>query len=121
MKKIILLAGIIASFLTVSPLAAQVNVFPQCGDAAAAQTAVCRGGGTLFGAGSIWNRILNIVTYVAGAAAVLVIILGGIRYITSNGDQSQITSAKNTILYALIGLVVAMMANAIINFVLTGI
>ena len=44
-------------------------------------------------------------------------IIGGIRYVISNGDSSQITSAKNTIMYAVIGLVVALLAYAIVNFI----
>jgi hypothetical protein len=47
------------------------------------------------------------------------IVIGGIRYTTSNGDSAGITSAKNTILYAVVGLIVALLAYAIVNFVLT--
>jgi hypothetical protein len=47
------------------------------------------------------------------------IILGALRYVISAGDASKITQAKNTILYAVIGLVVALLAFAIVNFVLT--
>jgi hypothetical protein len=46
------------------------------------------------------------------------IVIGGIKYTTSNGDSSAITSAKNTILYSVVGLVVAILAFAIVNFVL---
>jgi len=62
--------------------------------------------------------IVNILLFLLGAIAVIMIVIGGIRYATSNGDQSAITSAKNTILYAVIGLVVAIMAYAIVNFVI---
>jgi hypothetical protein len=61
--------------------------------------------------------IINILLFVIGAVSVIMIILGGIRYTLSNGDASQITSAKNTILYAVIGLIVALLAYAIVNFV----
>jgi multisubunit Na+/H+ antiporter MnhB subunit len=47
------------------------------------------------------------------------LIIGGIRYTISQGDQSQVTSAKNTILYAIIGLIVAILAYALVNFVVT--
>ena len=50
--------------------------------------------------------------------AVIKIVIGGIRYATSGGDSTQIQAAKNTILYAVVGLVVAIMAFAIVNFVL---
>ena len=49
------------------------------------------------------------------------VIIGALRYALSSGDQGAITGAKNTIIYALIALVVAVMANAIVNFVLTAI
>jgi len=46
------------------------------------------------------------------------IIVGGIRYATSNGDQSAVKGAKDTILYAVVGLIVALVAYAIVNFVI---
>lgn len=74
------------------------------------------------GAGAFTNiisSIINILLFIIGAVAVIMIIIGGIRYTTSNGDQAQVTSAKNTILYAIVGLVVAIMAFAIVNFVVS--
>lgn len=62
--------------------------------------------------------VVNILLFLLGAIAVIMIIIGGIRYATANGDQSAVTSAKNTILYAVIGLIVAILAYAIVNFVL---
>lgn len=64
------------------------------------------------------KTIVNILLYILGAIAVVMIVIGGIRYTTSNGDSSSITSAKNTILYAVIGLIVAILAYAIVNFIL---
>jgi multisubunit Na+/H+ antiporter MnhB subunit len=61
--------------------------------------------------------IVNVLLFLLGAIAVIMIVLGGIKYTTSNGDSSQLTSAKNTILYAVVGLVVAILAYAIVNFV----
>jgi hypothetical protein len=63
--------------------------------------------------------IVNLLLYLLGAIAVIMIVIGGIRYTTSNGDSSSITSAKNTILYSVVGLVVAILAYAIVNFVIT--
>jgi hypothetical protein len=62
--------------------------------------------------------VVNILLFLLGAVAVVMIVIGGIRFATANGDQSAVTSARNTILYAVIGLVVAIMAYAIVNFVL---
>ena len=52
-----------------------------------------------------------------GAVSVIMIIIGGFRYVTSQGDQTQMQSAKNTILYAVIGVVVSIAAYAIVSFV----
>lgn len=68
--------------------------------------------------GSRVKTIVNILLYVLGAVAVVMIVIGGVRYATSNGDSSAITGAKNTILYSVVGLVVAMLAYAIVNFVI---
>lgn len=70
-----------------------------------------------FGQGQV-ESILGLVYLIAGIVAVVVIILGGIRYTTANGDSGQIAAAKNTILYAVIGLVVIIMAAAITQFVI---
>jgi magnesium-transporting ATPase (P-type) len=61
--------------------------------------------------------IVNVLLFILGAIAVIMIIIGGIRYTTSNGDASNIKAAKDTILYAVIGLIVAILAYAIVNFV----
>lgn len=108
-----------AGLAVAAPVGAQVNVFPQCG--AGVDSEVCKGGGKLFGAGSVWNRILNTLTFVIGAVSVLMIVIGGLRYTLSNGDSTGINNAKNTIIYSVVGLIVAVMANAIVNFVLTNI
>jgi TRAP-type C4-dicarboxylate transport system permease small subunit len=63
------------------------------------------------------SNIVSVLLYLAGAIAVLVIIYGGIRYVTSTGDASRIKAAKDTILYAVVGLIVAILANAIVLFV----
>ena len=47
------------------------------------------------------------------------VIIGGVKYTTSGGDQAAVTSAKNTILYGIIGLVIAILAYAIVNFVIS--
>ncbi len=67
------------------------------------------------------GAILGTVYFIAGIVAVIVIIIGGLRYITSNGDASGIQSAKNTILYAVVGLVVIIAAAGITGFVLSNV
>lgn len=64
--------------------------------------------------------IINIISVIVGAVAVIMIIIGGFRYVTSGGNDSSVASAKNTILYALIGLIIVALAQVIVRFVLTG-
>ncbi len=64
------------------------------------------------------QNIINLLLYIAGVIAVIIIVIGGFRYVTSNGDPGAASKAKNTIIYALIGLVIAAMAYAIVNFIL---
>ena len=73
---------------------------------------------TLFGEGSIFTTVVNVLLFVIGAISVIMLIFGGIRYTVSGGDSANVTAAKNTIMYALIGLVVAFLAFAIVNWVL---
>jgi cytochrome bd-type quinol oxidase subunit 2 len=68
---------------------------------------------------SILTTTINIFSLVVGVAAVIMIIIGGLRYIISGGDSGNVTSAKNTILYAIIGLVVVALAQFVVKFVLT--
>lgn len=70
---------------------------------------------------NLMKNIINTMLVVLGMIAVVMIVIGGIRYTTSNGDAAQIKSAKDTIMYAVIGIVVAIMAYAIVNFVLASV
>ena len=72
----------------------------------------------LIGPDGILTNITNTVLYIIGIIAIIMLIFGGIRYATSGGDSKKVTDAKNTILYAIIGLVVALLSFAIVNFVL---
>ena len=67
---------------------------------------------------SLLTKIINIFSVIVGVVAVVMIIVGGFRYITSGGKDEGVKTAKNTILYALIGLVVVALAQIIVKFVL---
>lgn len=67
---------------------------------------------------NIIKTVINIFSLVVGVVAVIMIIIGGLRYITSGGDSGNVTNAKNTILYAIIGLVIVALAQIIVKFVL---
>lgn len=62
--------------------------------------------------------VTNVLLFIIGAVAVIMMIIGGLKYVTANGDSNAITSAKNTILYAAIGIGVAIAAYAIVGFVI---
>ncbi|HVE80551.1 MAG TPA: hypothetical protein VNA68_00175 [Candidatus Dormibacteraeota bacterium] len=67
------------------------------------------------------QQIANVLIFVVGAVAVLVLIIGGLTYVTSAGDPARIKRAKDTILYGVVGVVVAILAYAIIGFVTSNI
>jgi hypothetical protein len=97
---------------------------------AQASTAVCEGigqaGGNNTGCNqtngpsveSIIRLSLNLLSLIIGVVAVVMIMVGGLRYITSGGDSGKTASAKDTILYAVIGLVVVALAQIVVKFVL---
>jgi cytochrome bd-type quinol oxidase subunit 2 len=78
----------------------------------------CEAGAGAAEAQSLVTNIINIFSLVVGIVAVVMIIIGGFKYITSNGDSGNISSAKTTIMYAIIGLVVVAFAQLIVQFVL---
>ncbi len=67
---------------------------------------------------SIITDVINIFSIVVGVVSVIMIIVGGLKYITSGGDSGNVSGAKNTILYAIIGLVIVALAQVIVRFVL---
>lgn len=70
------------------------------------------------GINDIITTIINVFSIIVGVVSVIMIIYGGFRYITSGGDSGNVSSAKNTIIYAVIGLVVVALAQFIVQFVL---
>ncbi|HPR10447.1 MAG TPA: pilin [Candidatus Saccharibacteria bacterium] len=69
-------------------------------------------------ANNLVQDIINIFSWIVGVVSVIMVIFGGFRYITSGGDAGKVTSAKNTIVYALVGLVIAALAQVLVLFVL---
>lgn len=63
--------------------------------------------------------VINIFSLVVGVVSVIMIIIGGLKYITSGGDSGNVTGAKNTIMYAIVGLVIVALAQIIVKFVLS--
>ncbi len=112
-------------FATALPVAMPSLAYAATGDSAAAKNAVCEGlgsGGCNSSApniNGILKTVLNIFSAVVGFIAVIMIIVGGLKYIMSQGESSNVNGAKNTILYAVVGLVVVAVAQIIVKFVLT--
>ncbi len=67
----------------------------------------------------IVHTIVNLLSAIVGIVAVIMIIVGGFRYITSGGNDTSVTAAKNTILYAVIGLVIVALAQVLVRFTLS--
>lgn len=124
-----LIAVVMLSVLVTVPLSTH-TVF------AASQTqeqALCEGSGGTYSGGNCTTpgskrtvtgtirQVLNILIFIVGAVSVLMLILGGFRYTVSGGDSSGVKGAKDTIIYAIVGVVVAISSYAIVNFVLTNI
>jgi type IV secretion system pilin len=68
-----------------------------------------------------FRSISDTLIYLVGAVAVIVLIVGGLRYVISQGEAASVKQAKDTLLYGIIGLVLAVLAYAIVNFVTTSI
>ena len=64
------------------------------------------------------DTVINTMLFIVGILSVAMIIYSGIRYVTAHGDKSQIESAKNTLIYSVVGLVIAIIAYAVVNWVL---
>ncbi|MES2630741.1 MAG: hypothetical protein V4611_02185 [Patescibacteria group bacterium] len=73
---------------------------------------------SLFGDGGVIPTITNTLMFLAGALAVIMLIFGGLRYTTSGGNSANVTAAKNTVLYAIVGLIISFLAFAAVSWVL---
>jgi hypothetical protein len=78
----------------------------------------CKGNAGTDGLNKLLVQVVNIFSGVVGVVAVLMIIIGGFRYITSGGDSNKVGTAKNTLIYAIIGLVIVTLSQIIVRFVL---
>lgn len=129
-KRFFLVLSLLCLFVVAapsSPAAAAYDVFngvdcskagAKAGDPTAAAVCVEKGSGDpISGDGGVLIKISNIIAFVAGIAATIMIIIGGIKYVLSDGDSGKISSAKSTIIGALIGLIIVVIARTLINYV----
>ncbi len=118
MKNIVkfILTVLVVSVVTLSGLSSVSALTLQEG----AEAARCDGcPEDLFGNTGVFRQVTNTILYIVGIIAVIMLIVGGIKYVISGGDAKKVTDAKNTVLYAIIGLVIAFLAFAIVNFVIS--
>ena len=114
-----LLVGILSGVLALAAFAPQTAKAAEPTDAACTGVAVT---GVNCGEGeegltSTIQAVINILLYIVGAASVVMLVIGALRYVLSAGDAQAAASAKNTIIYAIIGIIVAVMAWVIADFV----
>jgi hypothetical protein len=114
----LLVAPLLVGELTSPALAidAKEQVCKGIGSASGEGGGCTNGGGP--SVGRIVKTVVNILSIIAGVVAVIMIIVAGLKYITSSGDASNVSSAKNTLLYAIIGLIIVALAQVIVRFVL---
>lgn len=114
-QSIVVLAMVLGLGVALSPApVSAINVFNQCNG----NTSVVCTSATKDDATTKVKDIINIALYVLGIIAVIMIIVGAFRYVLSGGDAGSVTAAKNTILYAVVGLIVAILSFVIVNFVI---
>lgn len=127
MKKVLL--SVIAAAITILGLGGVASISPAyaTGVADCVGTTECDG---LYGDSGVFEKddlmgilttVINVIVAVVGFLAVVMIVLGGISFVTSQGDTAKVAKARNTILYGVVGLVVALLAFAIVNFVLSNV
>ena len=121
------LKNILISTLTVAVMVFGVSIIYQTGNTEIAgainseitsgMNATSAGTSTPTDANVVIKNVTNIMFFIIGAVSVIMLIYGGIRYTTSGGNANNVTAAKNTIMYSIIGLVVAILAFAVVQFV----
>lgn len=109
---ILLASGVLAAAVMV-PAAHAIDLFSPCTNI---DNVVCEASGK-DNVDTIVTRITNLLMWALGIVSVIMLVIGGFKYVTSNGDSNAIQSAKNTILYSIIGIVVAILGQTIVRFV----
>lgn len=110
---LIVAAGVVGVAAYSHPAQA-IDLFDSCKDAACS---VVKENRLAPNSSNVVLNIMRVVLMALGAISVLMIVIGGLRYVLSQGDSNGVNSAKNTILYAVIGLVVALLSAGIVQFV----
>ena len=125
------LKSILISTLMVAVMVFGVSIIYQTGNTEIAgainseitsgMNATSAGTSTPTDANVVIKNVTNTMFFIIGAVSVIMLIYGGIRYTTSGGNANSVTAAKNTVIYSIVGLVISILAYAIVNFVVTNI
>lgn len=119
-KKSLAILTLIFGLVLFTPIS--VTTFAQSADDVCRGVTAAGGSCTQSGAGTTVNEVIavvvNILSTIVGIVAVIMLIIGGFKYVTSSGDSNNVQSAKNTILFAIVGLVIVAAARIIVGFVL---
>ena len=125
------LKNILISTLTVAVMVFGVSIIYQTrnteiagainSEITSGMNATSAGTSTPTDANVVIKNVTNIMFFIIGAVSVIMLIYGGIRYTTSGGNTNSVTAAKNTVIYSIVGLVISILAYAIVNFVVTNI
>jgi len=109
------------TFVVTTPVSASgVDVIEESCRGGSRNSALCEDGNkSLFGGNSVFRQITNAFLFLVGAIAIIMIVFGGLRYATAGGNEASVKSAKSTIINSVIGLVIALMAYAIVEFTLS--
>ncbi len=129
MKKLLLITLLFIGLAMPATVSAQYDLFPsECNgtgnqndpnDPRNASACSATGSNPIVGPDGILTKVLGIFSFVVGAAAVIMMIFGGMKYISANGDATKLASARDTILYAMVGIAVFLSSHLIARFVLS--
>lgn len=117
------LAVLLASMVIGAPALLSSHVYAAtpkdsvCQGLDATGQANCSGSASSDSVSSLVQNVVGLLSMVGGVIAVIMLIIGGIKYVISGGDTNSLTSARNTIIYALVGLVIIALAQVIVRFV----
>lgn len=115
---VVITAGAYADNAIQQSVCSGVNTATQTGTGVGANTGCTGGTDAATKVSDIARLVVNILSIIVGVVAVVMIIVGGFKYITSGGDTGKVGGAKNTIIYAIIGLILVALAQIIVNVVL---
>lgn len=123
-----ILASILVSILLTSPVPIQAaSVFSICqSNSSASQTSVCNTINKHQANNSnpvliIIKTVINILSYITGIIALIIILISGARFMISSGDPNRVTTAKNSLIYAIVGIVIFLSAQLIVTYVLNNV